>query len=145
MAKTSVKIMQCAIVKEGQLKVDCIGVGVGIVILSQSKKIAAGLHVLAAHSSTPRPDNPAKFANSAVPHALDLLKKEGGAPPYTVAIAGGAGMAGTSAGMGMGTKVIEAVKEALAAADLKISQGETGGTNIRSINLNIATGKIDIK
>jgi chemotaxis protein CheD len=145
MAQTSVKIMQCAIAKEGQLKIDCIGVGVGIVLLSQSKKVAVGLHVLAAHSSTPIPENPAKFANSAIPHALNLLKKEGVGPPYTVAIAGGAGMAGASASMGMGSKVIDAVKEALAAANLKISQDETGGTNIRSINLNISTGKIDIK
>ena len=145
MAQTAVKIMQCSIAKEGQLKIDCIGVGVGIVIHSTSKKGAAGIHVLAAHSSTPVPSNPAKFANSAIPHALDQLKEEGIDPPFTVTIAGGAGMAGASAGIGMGSKVIEAVKEALSTANLKISQDETGGSNIRSIHLNIATGKTEIK
>lgn len=145
MAQTSVNIMQCTVAKDGQIKIDCIGVGVGIIIHSTSTKVAAGIHVLAAHSSTPAPPNPAKFANSAIPHALNLLKEEGANPPFSVVIAGGAGMAGASAGIGMGSKVIEAVKEALTAANLKISQDDTGGTNIRSIHLNLATGKTEIK
>ena len=77
MAITSVKIMQCVLAKEGQLKIDCVGVGVGIMLHRPRKKVAAGLHVLAPHSATQTPDNPAKFADSAIPHAVDMMEKEG--------------------------------------------------------------------
>lgn len=144
MALTSVRIMQCAFADTGQLKIGCIGVGVGVIVYSASKKAAVGLHILAAHSSTPNPDNPAKFANSAIPYALDLLKKEGVSPPFSVTIAGGAAMTGSSLGSSMGSKVVEAVKESLAKANLHVKQDETGGSKIQTMLLEIMTGEISI-
>ena len=144
MAVTPVKIMQHAVAKTGELKIDCIGVGVGILLHSPSQKIAAGIHILAPNSATPTPTNPTKFANSAIPYVLEILGKEGVSPPLTVAIAGGASMEGSPVGASMGSKVVDAVKEAISKAKLKVDMEETGGSKIRTISLNIETGKIDI-
>ena len=144
MSQTSVKIMQCVIANSGQLKISCIGVGVGVVLYSAKKKTAAGLHILAAHSSTPSPDNPAKYANTAIPHAIDLLTKEGVPAPLSATIVGGAVIAGMPSQSGMGSKVIDAVKAALADAKLNIGRNETSGSKIRSLLLDIETGEINI-
>lgn len=144
MENTSVKIMQCGLSKAGQLKINCIGVGVGIIIHSRTSKIGAGIHVLAPYSTTPTPENPAKFASTAIPYAIELLKKEGGSPPLSVAIAGGASMEGSTVGSRMGEKVVAAVKEAVKKANLNIVADETGGSKIRTMQLDVRTGQIQI-
>ena len=145
MEQTSVKIMQCKTAKKGQLTIDCIGVGVGVVFFDRAKKIGVGVHVLAPRCAGPSPPNPAKFADSGVLHAIDMLKKEGSISSPVIAIAGGAAMEGSSTGVSMGMKVVESVKETLSKARLNISREETGGSKIRSISLDIETGQINIK
>lgn len=145
MTETSVKIMQCALADSGIMKIDRVGVGVGILLYSQSKKIGIGIHTLAPQADTPTPSNPAKFADTAIPYALGLFEKEGVAPPFTVVIAGGATMAGAPTANSVGMKVAEATKAALAKEKLNIKTDQTGGTNIRSMILNIDTGDIQVK
>jgi chemotaxis protein CheD len=145
MEQISVRIMQCKTAKKGQLTVDCIGVGVGVVLYDKTKKIGVGLHVLAPRSAVPAPPNPAKYADTGVPHALELLISEGGLTNPLVAIAGGAAMEGSLAGSSMGVKVVEAVKDALSKSKLNIFKEETGGSRIRSIILDIDKGQIGFK
>jgi chemotaxis protein CheD len=145
MEQTSVRIMQCKTAKKGQLTVDCIGVGVGLVLYDKTKKIGVGLHVLAPRSAVTEPPNPAKYADTGVPHALELLMNEGGPANPLVAVAGGSAMEGALAGSSMGIKVVEAVKEALAKSKLNIYKEETGGSRIRSIILDIDKGQIGFK
>ena len=145
MAETSVKIMQCALADSGTIKIDRVGVGVGILLYSQSKKIGVGIHTLAPQADSPTPPNPAKFADTAIPHAVGLFEKEGAGPPFTVAIAGGATMAGAPTINSVGLKLAEATKAALAKAKINIKSDQTGGSNIRSMTLNIDTGEIQVK
>ncbi|NLD39226.1 MAG: hypothetical protein GX654_20405 [Desulfatiglans sp.] len=145
MAETSVKIMQCLLADKGILKIDRIGVGIGILLYNQAKKIGIGIHTLAPQADTINPANPAKYADTAVTYAIKLFEKEGAAPPYTVAVAGGATMTGSPASTNVGLKVAEAAKAALAKAKLNIRTDQTGGSNIRSMILNIDTGEIQIK
>jgi len=145
MEQTSVKIMQCKTAKKGQMTVDCIGVGVGVIFFDRAKKVGVGLHVLAPRSASPSPPNPPKFADSGVLYAIDMLIKEGALANPVIAIAGGAAMEGAPAGFSMGIKVVEAVKEALSKAKFNIFKEETGGSKIRSILLDIETGQISIK
>jgi chemotaxis protein CheD len=144
MTETSVKIMQCTLANSGTIKIDRVGVGVGILLYSQSKKIGIGIHTLAPQSDTPAPVNPAKFADTAIPYAIELFEKEGAAPPFTVAIAGGATMAGAPTNNSVGMKVAQATKAALAKAKINIKTDQTGGSNIRSMILNIDTGEIQV-
>lgn len=145
MEQISVKIMQCKAAKKGLLTIDCIGVGVGVMLFDRTKKIGVGLHVLAPRSAVPSPPNPAKYADSGVLHAIDMLAKEGGLDNPTVAIAGGAAMEGSLSGASMGVKVVESVKETLSKAKLKITKEDIGGSRIRSISLDIDTGQINFK
>jgi chemotaxis protein CheD len=145
MEQTSVKIMQCKLVKKGQLVVDCIGVGVGVIFYDRVKKIGVGLHVLAPRCAMPSPPIPAKFADSGIPHAMEILMQENPSAAPVIAIAGGSSMEGSPAGLSMGGKVVAAIKEALDKANLKISIEETGGTKIRSLTLDVENGQINIK
>lgn len=145
MEQTSVKIMQCKMAKKGLLTVDCIGVGVGVVFFDRMKKVGVGLHVLAPRSAIASPPNPAKFADSGIVHAIDLLVKENPSANPFVAIAGGSAMEGSSSGVSMGVKVVEAVKEALSKAKISIAKEDTGGSKIRSILLDIDKGQMNIK
>jgi len=144
MTETSVKIMQCALANSGTIKIDRVGVGVGILIYSQTKKIGIGIHTLAPQADSPSPANPAKFADTAIPHAVELFEKEGAGPPFTVAIAGGATMAGAPTANSVGMRLAEAAKAALAKAKMNIKTDQTGGSNIRSMILNIDTGDIQV-
>ena len=144
MMETSVKIMQCSFADSGTIKIDRVGVGVGILLYSQSKKVGIGIHTLAPHADTPNPPNPAKFADTAIPYAIGLFEKEGAGPPFTVAIAGEATMAGAPTANSVGMKLAEAAKTALANAKLIVKTDRTGGSNIRSMILNIDTGEIQV-
>lgn len=145
MAETSIRIMQCGSATSGILKVDRVGVGVGVLLYSQSKKIGMGIHTLAPKADSPNPPNPAKFADTAIPYGISLLEKEGAIPPFIVAIAGGAAMSGAPVNSGIGKKVSDSAKEAIKKARLNIRIDKTGGTNIRSMMLNVDTGEIQVK
>jgi chemotaxis receptor (MCP) glutamine deamidase CheD len=145
MTETSVKIMQCALADSGTIKIDRVGVGVGILLYSQSKKIGIGIHTLAPQADSAAPSNPAKFADTAIPYAIGLFEKEGASPPFTVVIAGGATMAGAPSKNSVGMKLAEATKAALTKANVRIKADQTGGSNIRSMILNIDTGDIQVK
>ena len=144
MSLTAVKIMECAVADQGEMKIDRIGVGVGIILYSPTQKIAAGVHVLAASSTSSTPDNPAKYANTAIPFALEQLGKKGVKPPLTIAYAGGAEMMNMPPEIRMGPKIVASLSDALKQANLPVKMEKTGGAGIRSISLDIGTGKIDI-
>jgi chemotaxis receptor (MCP) glutamine deamidase CheD len=145
MTETTVKIMQCALANSGIIKIDRVGVGIGLLMYSQPKKIGIGIHTLAPHADSAAPPNPVKFADTAIPHAIELFKKEGAEPPFIVAIAGGATMAGVPVENSVGMKLTAVVKTALAKEKLIIKTDQTGGSDIRSMLLNIDTGEINIK
>ena len=142
MAETSVRIMQCAVASTGLLRIDRIGVGIGIILYSAFHKTGAGVHILAPSSGTPTPENPAKYADTAVHYVLDQLKKKGVKPPFSVAIAGGGTMLQSVASMG--PRNVEAVKDVLKKAHLSVKHDQTGGSGIRSMVLDVETGKINI-
>lgn len=144
MSMTAVKIMECAVADQGEIKIDRIGVGVGVILYSPTQKIAVGIHVLAANSVSPTPDNPAKYANTAIPFALEQLGKKGVTPPLTVAFAGGSEMMNMPPEIRMGPKIVASMSDALRKANLAVKMEKTGGGDIRSISLDIGTGKIDI-
>ena len=144
MSETSVKIMDCAVADSGVLKIDRIGVGVGIILYSATQKKAAGVHVLAPSTTEAEPSNPAKYANTAVPHAIAELEKKGASPPFTIAVAGGAEMMNVPPQIRMGKKIVTALGEALKQASLAIKHQKTGGPNTRSMSVDLGTGQFRI-
>lgn len=144
MTEISVKLLQCAVANSGKLKIDHIGSGVGVILYNAAQKIGAGLHILAPRAGTITAKNPVMYANTAIPHALGQLQAKGASPPFSVAIAGGAGMMGKETVLNSGQKVVEAIKDALAKVNLRVKVDQTGGNKVRSMILDIDAGKIKI-
>jgi chemotaxis receptor (MCP) glutamine deamidase CheD len=144
MTVTSVKFIRCEVATSGLLRIDRIGAGVGVVIYSPARKIGVGLHIMAPKAKSMKSTNPMVYANTAIPYALKLLEKSGAAPPFSVAIAGGAKMLGNEKALSIGQKVVDATKEALTEAGLSARLERTGGTAIRSMVLDVDGGKIKI-
>jgi chemotaxis protein CheD len=144
MSETSVKIMECALADTGVLKINRIGVGIGVILYSAAQKKAAGVHILAPNTTEASPENPAKFANTAIPFALGELEKKGIKPPFTVAVAGGAEMQNMPPQVRMGQKMVAAITDALSKANLVVKDKQTGGTNVRTMQCDLGTGNITI-
>ena len=150
--------MECVLANKGRLKIGHIGAGVGVILYSAGSKVGAGLHILAPHSGPRLPDNPGMYANTAIPYILDQLENQKAKTPFSVALAGGATMLNVSDMASVGPRVVNAVKDALTkghltvdevkdalrAADLNIKIEKTGGSNIRTMVLDIDAGKIKV-
>lgn len=144
MAEKKIKLLQHAVALSGRLIIDHIGSGVGIMLYSPSHKVGAGIHVLAPTSSGVSSKNPIMYADTAVPYIIEELKAKGAVPPFSVAIAGGAGLLNKENTANAGQKVVASVRAALTKANLKIKIDKTGGNKIRTIILDIDAGKIKI-
>ncbi len=144
MKEIIVRPMQCAIATGGLLRIDRIGSGVGIVIFNSAYKVAAGVHVLRGESPGGDADNPAYYANTAIPYILQEFERRGVSKPFSVAVAGAASMMSMPDKDNAGSKLLVAVKAALAKEGLPVKLEETGDVVIRSILLNVDAGKIKI-
>lgn len=144
MKVTVVAPMKYVFVKQGVLRIDRIGAGVGVIIFNSTHKIAAGFHVLRATAPSGMGGNPAYYADTVIPYVLKHLSAQNVLPPYYIAVAGGASLMSMPAKDGAGSTLLLTVKESLERANLNIKIQETGGTKIRSLVLNIDEGKIRI-
>ncbi len=145
MKETSVTPMKFLIVSEGTLRIDRIGAGIGIIMYSREHKKASGVHVLKAKAPPNREVNPVLYADTVVPHALKEFEKEGVSPPFSIAVAGGASLMSMPPGGDMGRKILQAVKETLEKYGLKVKIEKTGGSEVRTIKLNVDAGKMEFE
>ena len=141
---TSIRFLQSAVVSSGVLTIENIGAGVGVILFSPERRIAAGVHIMAPSSRATSGKNPVMYADTAIPFILGELKKKGAGPPLSVAIAGGAGMMGSRNGTDIGDKVVEAVQLALGTAGLTAKINKTGGSLVRNMVLDVDAGKIKV-
>jgi chemotaxis receptor (MCP) glutamine deamidase CheD len=144
MSEISVPLLRCVVASSGLLKIDRIGSGIGVIIYDSARRIATGLHFLAAHSGGLKPTNSFMYANTAIPQALTEISEKGGLAPFSVAIAGGAVMMGNHADHTSQKNVVQTTKEILRQASLPITLEETGGNKMRCMVLDIDAGKIKI-
>nr|WP_092068282.1 chemotaxis protein CheD [Dendrosporobacter quercicolus]NSL47036.1 chemotaxis protein CheD [Dendrosporobacter quercicolus DSM 1736]SDL73526.1 chemotaxis protein CheD [Dendrosporobacter quercicolus] len=127
-----------------------LGSCVGIALYDPVTKIGGLAHIMLPDSTQARStDNPAKFADTALPLMLsDMLKL--GAMKFRIAakIAGGAQMftfANATDIMRVGERNTEAVKAVLKKIDVKIIADDTGGNYGRTVELKLDAGIYRIK
>jgi chemotaxis protein CheD len=144
MKTVAVKPMRCEFATEGLLWIDRIATGVGIILYNPTKKIAAGVHVLRGYSQGRPADNPAYYADTALEHVIDELKKREAARPLSVAIAGGAALLGSDKDDHIGARLVSAVRDVLSRHSLQVKMEGVGGMKLRTMILNIDEGKIKI-
>ncbi|GAA0331988.1 chemoreceptor glutamine deamidase CheD [Bacillus carboniphilus] len=133
------------------LRTTGLGSCVGIVLYDEMKKIAGMAHVMLPDSSLAKAGtiHNAKYADTAVPTLLELIIQEG-ARRFSIKakLAGGAQMfnySGTNDMMRIGARNVEAVKQQLKQLNLPIIGEDTGGSNGRTIDFFIETGKLLVK
>jgi chemotaxis protein CheD len=119
------------------------------VALYDARSRTAGLaHVLLPDNESSRTrDRPAKFATTAVPLLLEAMRRSGSVGGTVAKIVGGASMFGTllsSGGVNMGERNTEAVRRALAAAEVPLLAEDVGGDHGRSVYFDVSSGLVRV-
>ncbi|MEN6565655.1 MAG: chemotaxis protein CheD [Veillonellales bacterium] len=127
-----------------------LGSCVGIALYDSMTKIGGLSHIMLPDSKQARSaENPAKFADTALPLMLDEMMKLGASKSrITAKIAGGAQMftfANATDIMRVGERNAEAVREVLRKLDIRIIADDTGGNYGRTVELKLDAGKYRIK
>ncbi len=132
------------------LKTCGLGSCVGICILDPATKVGGMAHIMLPSSSLARSlENPAKYADTAVPMMVKKMQDLGAVRSRMVAkIAGGAQMfvfAGSSEVMRIGERNAQAAKGALAELGIRLLAEDIGGNYGRTIEFACESGKLWIK
>ncbi|MDF2928636.1 chemotaxis protein CheD [Anaerospora sp.] len=127
-----------------------LGSCVGIALYDPVTKIGGLAHIMLPDSKQARStENPAKFADTALPKMLDDLQKLGAVKiRLTAKIAGGAQMfsfTNTTDIMRVGERNAEAVRIILKKLDLRLLADDTGGNYGRTVELKLDTGVFRVK
>jgi len=135
--------MAAAFASEGELRIDKIASGIGIIIFNAKSKQAAGLHVLRGIAPSANPNVPTYYADTGVAQVLETLQANGAKDNFSVAIAGGASMLSKSK-FGISQTLPETVKSVLSKSGLAVKVEKIGGSQTRSMVLDINAGKLKI-
>jgi chemotaxis protein CheD len=127
-----------------------LGSCVGIALFDPIAKVGGLAHIMLPDSTQARAtDNPAKFADTALPLMLSDIIKLGGTKSRIVAkIAGGAQMftfTNATDIMRVGERNAEAVRLVLKKLDIRLLAEDTGGNYGRTVELKLDTGIFRVK
>jgi chemotaxis protein CheD len=127
-----------------------LGSCVGIALYDKVAKIGGLAHIMLPDSTQARSaDNPAKFADTALPLMLnDMIKLGALKSRITAKIAGGAQMftfANATDIMRVGERNTEAVRLILKKIEIRLIAEDTGGTYGRTVELKLDTGIYRLK
>jgi chemotaxis protein CheD len=122
-----------------------LGSCVGIALFDSVTKVGGLAHIMLPDSTQARSaENPAKFADTALPLMLDEMVKIGAVKArVTAKIAGGAQMftfANATDVMRVGERNTEAVRVLLKKMDIRLIADDTGGNYGRTVELQLDTG-----
>lgn len=127
-----------------------LGSCVGIALYDSSAKVGGLAHIMLPDSTQARSaENPAKFADTALPLMLSEMLKLGATKSRVIAkIAGGAQMftfANATDIMRVGERNAEAVRLILKKIDIRIIADDTGGNYGRTVELKLENGIYRVK
>ena len=138
-------------VATGDVRIVTVGLGSCVaIVLHDAATRAGGLaHVLLPTEAAGRGlGGPARYASTAVPMLVDALRALGAGRHLTARLVGGASMFAAllpTRGVNMGERNVEAAVEALARAGVPLAARDTGGDHGRSVTLDVATGRLDVR
>ncbi len=121
-----------------------LGSCIAVTLYSPNLRLGMLSHVVLPQSNGAA-GNPAKFADTAIPHMLATLQSQGAGPDeLTAKIVGGACMFGNAKSMPVGQTNIQAVVRALEVAKMPIIGCDLNGVSGRRICFDLATGCITV-
>ncbi len=122
-----------------------LGSCLGVALFHRRLRLGALSHVVLPDSSG-REALPGKFADTAIPHMVDVLARQGASAGSLVAkIAGGACMFGATGPMQIGLANAEAVRRELKALRIPILAEDIGGTKGRRIIFDCESGTLTVE
>ncbi|MGE3908591.1 MAG: chemotaxis protein CheD [Chloroflexota bacterium] len=136
--------------KSDDLVAYSLGSCVGICLWDPVTKVAAMSHVVLPVAPASGPVTlPGKFGNTAVPALLDAMVRAGAQKSrLRCKIAGGAAVLAIGGGGSLpkiGERNVEAVKAALAKANIRILGEQTGGNMGRTVRLEPSSGRVLVR
>lgn len=124
-----------------------LGSCIGLALYDKRSRCGGLCHIVLPVSENPDPEEPARFANTAVPWAINKLLELGANRMNLVAkIVGGASLFGSSSPLlNIGERNIEAVSAALDIHRIPLAAQEVGGDKGRTMALYIADGRVEVR
>ncbi len=132
-------------------EIRALGLGscIGLCLFDPVSKLACIAHIMLPTARTQAGGQPGKYADTAIPYAVDQMISRGAVRSrIRSAMVGGAQLftfEGVSDSMDVGKRNTEAVKRILADAGIKLVAEDTGGKCGRTVTLNSATGEVVVK
>lgn len=136
--------------RDSEAQLVCYGLGscIGLALWDPRSRVGTLAHVVLPDSALSRGPviQPAKWADTALPAAMELMARMGAHQHSIVArIAGGARMlnvVGAGSRLDIGARNIEAVHEVLQRQGIRLSAEDVGGTWGRTLTLHVSTGRL---
>jgi chemotaxis protein CheD len=135
----------------GQDVLVTVGLGscVAILLYDPVARVGGLAHILLPSQALSRTDqNAAKFPQTAIPHLVDLMAREGASPRrLTGRLVGGASMFASLAAPGtiqMGERNIVACRQVLHSQGIPLVGEAVGGDYGRTVKLRIADGQVEV-
>jgi chemotaxis protein CheD len=142
---TMVGMSQVAVARAPERLWSILGSCVGVSIFDPKRQVGALGHIVLP-AACGREDMPGKFADTAIPYMLDLLKKLGVSNNSLVAkIAGGARMFGRSMPMDIGENNVHTIVGSLAKFGIELAARDIGGEKGRRVTLDCESGELLIE
>lgn len=142
---TMVGMGQIAVARNSTRLTAVLGSCIGVTLFHPRLRIGAMGHVVLPRANG-QATTPGKFADTAVPHMVQVLLHEGANVGALVAkITGGACMFGGNGPLQIGLSNVEAVEAALAAAGIRLAGRDVGGSKGRRVVFDAATGNLTIE
>jgi chemotaxis protein CheD len=122
-----------------------LGSCIGVALYHPGRKTGAMAHIVLPESAG-RDGAPGKFADTAVPQMLAVLREQG-MPTYglTAKLAGGANMFNGSGPLQIGDANAVAVAAALKKAGIRVAGQDLGGTRGRRVDFDCASGEMTVQ
>jgi len=143
--ETAVGMGQVAAGRAPQRMKAIVGSCVGVALYHARLRVGALAHVVLPESAG-RAGAPGKFADTALPHMLELLERMGvPSQGLTAKLAGGANMFDSTGPLRIGDANVEAVTRELQRAGLRLVAQDVGGGKGRRLSFNCSDGMLTIE
>jgi chemotaxis protein CheD len=141
----TVNMGQAVLGRSGDTLCAVLGSCIGVALHHPRHRVGVFAHVVLP-DSIGHAGPPAKFADTAIPYLLHLLKTEGiAASGLVVKLAGGANMFAAKGPMQIGQANLDAVVAALQQANLRVAAQHVGGDKGRRARFDCHTGELFVE
>jgi chemotaxis protein CheD len=141
----TVGLGQIAVAQDVGSLTSVLGSCIGLTVYAPRLKLGLMAHIVLPDSAG-RAAQPGKFADTAIPEVVRLLREAGGSiHGASFKLTGGASMFGKAGPLQVGQANLDAVLRALAEADCSVAARHVGGNKGRRITLDCATGHLRLE